>query len=337
MKIFKIIFIAIIILLFASYLTYDYYISSEADKNGSDTSFIINKGESVKQIGDNLKKEKLIKSKTVFKIFVWANKKEAGFQAGEYILSPKLNLKEIIRTLTSGETFNKEKTIKIIEGWTIEDMGSYLEKEGIISKKEFISLTKIKLEKNNFSDYDFLKDNKASNLEGYLFPDTYRIFKDATGEDVIKKMLANFGDKLNPELREEIKKQNKTISEIITIASLIEKEVSGEKDMKIVSGILWQRLEIGQALQLDATLSYVLNDNKTSHSQEETEINSPYNTYRNKGLPPGPIANPGFTAIKAAVYPAKTEYNYFLTTKEGKIIYSRTFEEHKLNKAKYLN
>lgn len=322
--------------MFVGYLIYDYCISSAVDKNGSDTSFIINRGESVKQIGADLKKEGLIKSKTAFEIFVWANEKEAGFQAGEYVLSPKLNLKEIIRTLTSGETLNKERTIKIIEGWTIEDMGAYLEKESVVSKKEFSDLAKIKLEKNNFSDYDFLKDNKSGSLEGYLFPDTYRIFKDATGEDIIKKMLANFGAKLNLELRAEIKKQNKTIFEIITMASLIEKEVGGEKDMKIVSGILWQRLGIGQALQLDATLSYVLNDNKTSHSQEETEINSPYNTYRNKGLPPGPIANPGLNAIKAAIYPAKTEYNYFLTTKEGKIIYSRTFEEHKLNKARYL-
>jgi UPF0755 protein len=188
--------------------------------------------------------------------------------------------------------------------------------------------------------FDFLRvlpDNAT--LEGYLFPDTYRIFKDAAAEDIVVKMLANFDKKLAPETRAEISRQGKTLPEIITMASLIEKEVRGADDMKIVSGIFWNRIKNGQALQSCATLAYVLGVNKAQYSEADTKVDSPYNTYQNRGLPPGPIANPGLNAIIAAVYPVQTDYNFFLTAEvngASKVIYSRTYDEHLRNKGKYL-
>ena len=171
-----------------------------------------------------------------------------------------------------------------------------------------------------------------------MFPDTYRIYIDADLDDIIRKMLGNFDGKLTAKMREDISKQGKTIYEIVTMASLIEKEVRTEKDMKIVSGIFWNRIKNGQALQSCASLAYILGVNKAQYTTEDTKIISPYNTYQNPGLPPGPISNPGIQAIKAAIYPTDTDYNYFLTNPaNGETIFSKTFNEHIKNKNKYLN
>jgi len=251
--------------------------------------------------------------------------------------------------------YKPEKTIKILEGWTIQEIAQYLEQEGVGSEDELLDLigypqtdyrknTNL-LEPKDFSlEFDFLSDKpNYYGLEGYLFPDTYRIYTDATLEDVIVKMLDNFGKKLTPQMRADIAKQGKTIYQIITMASLIEKEApinnsdSENRDAKIISGIFWDRLKIGQALQSDATLSYILQDNKPQHSGRELEIDSPYNTYKHPGLPPGPICNPGLVAIEAAIYPIYTDYNYFLTPTDSQaVIYAVTYEQHLQNKYKYL-
>lgn len=187
------------------------------------------------------------------------------------------------------------------------------------------------------ADYDFLSEKPASvDLEGFLFPDTYIFFKDATAVDIINRMLFNFDEKFTSDIRVEIEKKGKTIYEIVTMASILEKEVKTPEDMKIVSGIFWDRLEVGQPLQSCATIAYVLGEEKKQYSYEDTRAPSPYNTYTNKGLPRGPINNPGMRAITAAIYPTNTEYNYFLTDpKTGKTVFSKTIEEHEANKAKY--
>jgi UPF0755 protein len=145
-------------------------------------------------------------------------------------------------------------------------------------------------------------------------------------------MLANFGKKLNPELREKIAVQKKTIFDIVTMASLLEKEVITLDDKKIVAGILWKRLEIGMPLQLDATVNYVTGKNDPSVTIKDTTIDSPYNTYKYKGLPKGPISNPGIDSIIATIYPKKTNYWYYLT--DGKTIFSETLQQHNTAKAK---
>jgi UPF0755 protein len=140
-------------------------------------------------------------------------------------------------------------------------------------------------------------------------------------------------------MRSDIKAQGKTLSDIIIMASLIEKEApfnGNNNDARIVASIFWNRLEIGQALQSDATLSYIFRDNKAAHSGEELDNPSLYNTYKYRNLPPGPICNPGLLAIEAAIYPAQTDYNYFLTDLEGNIYYAKTYDQHLQNKYKYL-
>ncbi|MEK7149015.1 MAG: endolytic transglycosylase MltG, partial [Patescibacteria group bacterium] len=179
-------------------------------------------------------------------------------------------------------------------------------------------------------------------LEGYLFPDTYRLYKDASADDVIRKMLGNFDRKLTKDMRNEIILQRKTIYEIVTIASLIEKEVKSPEDKVLVSGILWKRLQLKIALQVDASIIYIKTNGRSQLNggekvlYEDLKIDSPYNTYKYRGLPPGPISNPGLESIEAAIYPKQSPYLFYISTPDGKTIYSKTLEEHNTAVAKYL-
>jgi len=148
--------------------------------------------------------------------------------------------------------------------------------------------------------------------------------------------LANFNAKLTPELRQEIVKQKKSFFEVLTLASIIEKEVSEPEDMKMVADIFYKRLKAGIALQSDATVNYATGKSLIQPTYQDLSVNSLYNTYRYPGLPPGPISNPGINALKAAIYPTPNPYYYFLTTESGQAIYSKTYEEHLINKNKYL-
>jgi len=290
-------------------------------------TFTVPKGWSDDQIAANLKKLGIIRSSYFFKFYAILSLKNSSLQAGEYSLSPKMSAYEIASKMANGDVIRDR--IVIFEGWGINDIGKYLESRDICKQDYFISLTK-----KDYSDkFNFLGDKpKNVNLEGYLFPDTYEIAKQETCEDILSAMLANFGQKLTPALRTEIKNQKKSIFDIVTMASMIEKEVKSLDDKKIVSGILWKRIKIGMPLQLDATIVYITGNSKVS--TKDTQINSPYNTYKYYGLPKGPISNPGIDSITAAIYPTQTNYLYYLT--DGKTIFSETLEQHNAAKAKYL-
>lgn len=316
----KIIF-AILAIIISSWAYFAYTIFVPC-KNFTPQTIEIIKGQGVNEISANLKKQKIIKNKLVFEAYLWLLKSEGKIKAGIYNFEKPLNIKELSSLLIAGIKQGNEIEIKIIEGWNIDGIANYLDNQGIVLKNDFITSTKN-------SDY-------ATNLEGYLFPDTYKIFKNASADDIIKKMKNNFDKELTEKMRIDIKEQKKTIHEIITMASIIEKEVRSEEDMKIVSGIFWDRIKNRQPLQSCATIGYVLGKNKKRYSFEDTRIDSPYNTYLNAGLPPGPICNPGLRAIKAAIYPKFTDYNYFLSKPSGETVFSKTYAEHNLNKSKYL-
>lgn len=299
------------------------------DKNSKEIIFSIKKGEGTKEISVNLEKERLVRMATLFRIYTIFKGVSDKLQAGEYLLSPSMTIPEITEKFVSGDVI--EEQITIIEGWNLKDLTEYLGERGF-NQDEFLELTK----KDFSGEYDFLKDKpKDLSLEGYLFPDTYKIREGVTFEEIINKALKNFNKKLNQELRQGITNQNKKIFEIITMASMIEKEVKTLEDKKIVSGILWKRLENNIPLQIDATISYIT-EKKGPISIEDTKIDSPYNTYKYKGLPLGPISNPGLESIIAAIYPESSDYWYYLSTPEGKTIFSKTLEEHNIAKAKYL-
>lgn len=248
-----------------------------------------------------------------------------------------------------------EETIQILEGWTSRDIGQYFERQGKWQSEEFLEVAgfpqvdyrdnkDMPALKDWSEEFSFLADKpKYYGLEGYLFPDTYRIYASSTVEEVIEKMLDNFDAKLTDKMRADIKKQGKSVYDIITMASIIEKEApldyqkEENRDARIISGIFWNRLKIGMPLGSDATLTYIFGDTEAAHSGKDLEVDSPYNTYKYRGLPPGPICNPGIIAIEAAIYPITTDYLYFLTPKgNNEVIYAHNNEEQSANKYKYL-
>ncbi len=306
----------------------------------------IEKGKSVEEIACLLEKEGAISHKEFFIIYLIFSGNFFNLKAGEYLIKPNETIKEVAEKIIKGKTI-KEK-ITILEGWNLKEIGYYLENKKLYQAEEFfevVGFPGIDYRKNkdlplpeDFSEeFDFLKDKpKYVSLEGFLFPDTYEIEKGIPIEDLVRKMLSNFDKKLTTDLREEISRQGKNIFDIIRMASLLEKEVKTFEDKKIVSGILWKRLEKGMPLQVDATITYLTGKKTIKVPLKDLEIDSPYNTYKYKGLPIAPICNPGLDSIIAAIYPKYSEYWYYLSTPDGKTIFSKTYKEHIMAKEKYL-
>ncbi len=292
--------------------------------------FLIQKGEGDEEIGRSLKEQGIIKNNYFFSLYAIISGNDSKLQAGRYSLSPAMTITEIVRKFVSGDVIKQK--ITIIEGWTIKDIEKYFVDKEIVSAQSFREALN-----KDYSSYDFLKERpKNISIEGYLFPDTYNISLEEEAEDIVGLMLLNFNKKLNAGLRQQIVSQNKTIFEVITMASIIEKEVKTTDDKKIVAGILWKRLDAGMPLQVDATVNYITDKNHPGVTIEDTKIDSPYNTYKYKGLPKGPISNPGMDSILAAIYPTETKYWYYLSGFDGKTIFSETFAEHNAARAKYL-
>lgn len=319
--------IGLILILSATALVLLFNISKEKDY--SPQEFLINSGDKTEDIAQKLQDQGLIFNKYLFLIYNYSTQKFKNLQAGNYLLSPSMDIIEITEKINNGEII--EEKITIIEGWTINEIADYLENKNLFLKEVFLENIE-----NHSQEYDFLEDKpKDLGLEGYLFPDTYFISQ-KTPQNIIDQMLSNFNNKLSSQLKEEIQKQGKTIFEIITVASLIEKEVKTFEDKKNVSDIIWKRLDVGMPLQIDATIVYITGKKTTTISSEETQIDSEYNTYKYKGLPKGPICNPGIESILAAIYPSSNQYFYYLSTKEGETIFSKTLEEHNIAKQKYI-
>jgi len=303
--------------------------------------FNISEGEGVNEIAANLEEQGLINSSYIFEWYVYFDNSQSSFIAGDYELMPSQNVKEIVSLLTAGQSV-KENSITTLEGWTSQEIDQYLADEGILSAGDFLAVAQTKNVDNILpgNTYTFFVDKPAeADLEGYLFPDTYRLFLDATAEDIVEKMLDNFGVKFTEQMRQDAADGNMSIFGIVTLASIIEKEVALDKDREIVAGIFYNRLNNNIGLQSDATVNYVTNGDRPQPTAEDLEVDSPYNTYKYRGLPPGPISNPSLSSIMAAIYPADTDYFYFLSriNDDGSTVFSKTYEEHLSNKAKYLD
>ena len=317
-----------------------YLISSPVSSEEKEKEIIISKGAGSRIIADDLTDRGLIKNKTAFLVYTFIEGVANKLQAGTYTLSPNMSTKEIVLVLSQGKLISNERTVKILEGWSNQEIGEYLEKQEIMAKEDFLTAASVTNSKEILPEmsYPFLADKKEeAGLEGYLFPDTYRVYKDSRSEDMIKKMLDNFNDKLTEELREEIKNQGKTVFEIVALASILEKELAKSEDRKMAADLFYRRMEIGMFLQSDATVNYATGKSERQPTYADLAVDSLYNTYRYQGLPPGPMNNPSLDAIKAAIYPTPNEYYYFLHKKDGTTVWSKTGEEHLANKAKYLD
>ena len=292
---------AIIFFVLAGFSGY-FFLSAPKDFPSGET-IVIEKGTGLAEISGKLKKEGFIRSKYAFALYARALGKSKKIKYGKYLFNEPVSVFSLISRLAKGEFGFKPIKVTITEGLTIKEISELFGGFENFDKKEFLE--------------------KTEKLEGYLFPDTYLFLPFAETEQIIGTMTDNFK-----------KKAGDVGKDIVIMASLIEKEVPDSDDRKIVSGILWKRLELGMALQVDAVFPYITGKQKVL--LEDLKIDSLYNTYLHKGLPPGPISNPGLDAIDAARNPKESPYLYYLSGNDGKTHFAKTFSEHLRNKEKYL-
>ena len=289
-------------------------------------TFQVKENESWDTIIVNLQKDNII-SKTDGLNFYIAFRRLSPKPA-TYTIPKTMNTDQVIKMIARGLLTRPEVTITIPEGSDVYEIGDILESGLSFNRADFVKAT----EKFDTTQYDFI-ENKS--LQGYLYPDTYRFFDDASAEDVIIKMVNNFQKKALPNL-----KATDTLSsyQVLILASIVEKEVSIPKDRQIVAGIFLNRLKDGMKLQSDATINFITQSGRSQSTLDDLKIDSPYNTYQITGLPPGPITNPSVEAIKAVINPTSSDYYFFLTTRDNppKTVFSKTFEEHIKAKQQYL-
>ncbi len=295
-------------------------------------SFVIKPGENLDIIGKSLLEKQVILDANVFKTYGKLNHLDTKILSGRFIIGRNLTIPQIFENLTKSE--NSQVVLTVPEGFTISDIDKKITELGLIQSGDFIKATK---EFNDYGKYPFLDKQKNLTLihplEGFLFPDTYYLNpQNFSSADLISMMLNNFQTRLGDEIKTN---PSRSWNEIITMASIIEKEVHTSKDVPIVSGILWKRLDENWMIGADATLLYLKNDREID--TQDLQEDSPYNTRKNLGLPPGPISNPGLKSIKGALHPEESPYYFYLTKAEnGEVVYARTNDEHNANKYKYL-
>ena len=269
------------------------------DKNNKkDIVVEIPQGATTSTISDILYKNKLIKNKVIFKVSVRLSNKAQYFKAGKYLFNQTYSNKEIIDEISSGNIYNE----------------SY---ENLISNpQEF------------YEKFEFLNEEDITSLEGFLYPSTYYFDENASEKEVLSAMLSQFDKVYTDKLRDRQKELKMTTEQVINLASIVEKEAILDEDRPIIASVFYNRLEIGMPIQSDATIQYIFKERKKIVTYKDLEIDSPYNSYKNKGLPPTPIASPGIESIKATLYPEKTEYLYFVAKIDGGNNYSVNYEDH---------
>lgn len=286
--------------------------------SGADVLVSIPAGVNAKEIARLLKEKKLILSKNFFLLLARIKKAENKIKAGTYRLNPKMSSVEIIKNLVEGKTYAFRITIP--EGYTAKEIANLLAGKDIVNEEKFLSLVEKK------------------KLEGYLYPETYYLSPGMTEERVIEILLKRFNTIFTPEMEKRAKELKLNREKIIILASIIEKEASKDKERKLISAVFHNRLRKGWALESCATVNYAwdkeFNQKKGRLSYKDLEINSPYNTYRNYGLPPGAISNPGLASINAALYPQETEAMFFVAAGEGTHKFSQYYQEHLNNQKK---
>lgn len=307
--------------------------------NAESVIFEVERGDSVSDIALGLNEAGIITSELFFKIYVKLTGNASHLQAGSFELTPGMNFRSLVAELIDAQAQEVEVTIP--EGYTIEQIGEAVMKAlPGISEEDWEDATgtngKSMIEEGEL--LSGIPDDQG--MEGYLFPDTYRFRVDASARTVAETMVLTLKRRLAEQgigVPENLRFANGlTFHELLTLASIVEREVRSPEDMKRVAGIFFTRLKIGMALQADSTVNYLTGKQDASVTLEDSRINSPYNTYRVLGLPPGPISNPGMNALTAVLEPLDSDDLYFLTTPEGEVIYARSFDEHVANKYQYL-
>ncbi|MGE7905381.1 endolytic transglycosylase MltG [Peribacillus sp. NPDC094092] len=301
-------------------------------------------GSSVNGISTLLEEQGIIKDARVFKYYI-KFRNESGFQAGEYKLSPSMPIEDIVTSIKTGKLM-KEAAMKITipEGKQLIQIADIIAvKTGEDPKKVFKKLNDKKFVNSMQEKFPQLLTSEIENekvlypLEGYLFPATYDFYEEKpTLESIVIEMLKKTEETLQA-YESQMDKNDYSVHQMLTFASLVEEEATAQVDRGKIASVFYNRMEEGMPLQTDPTVLYAKGSHKSRVYYKDLEVKSPYNTYKNKGLPPGPIANAGTTSIDAVLKPEKTDYLYFLATPEGEVLYSKTLDDHNNKKAEHIS
>jgi UPF0755 protein len=299
----------------------DHQLHQPANPGNSKVRFVVAPGATFHEVADTLHRTGLIDSVTVFDLYARYKHLDRNVQAGAYELSRNLNMIQILTALQTA--IPDEIFVTIPEGYTIQKTAALLDKGGLIKGSDYTALAV----QGKFT-YDFLKDlPSGASLEGFLFPDTYLIPRAGTAKDLITQQLEAFKVKWDQTRQGQAATRKLNALQVVTIASLIEREARFQEDRPLVASVIYNRLAAGWPLQIDATVLYAKGVWQATVTIDDRKINSPYNTYLHTGLPPGPIANPGIKAIDAALQPADTGYFFYLSDPQGHNHYAKTTEE----------
>ncbi len=329
--------VLVVVIMKASKWSYNEGYSILASKNTGvikTVSISIPEGSSTEQIADILADAGLINSKIFFRIMSKVNGVENKYQYGDYTFSTSFSQDEIMNKLTTEGAKKEVKQFTLIEGLTLEQTAESLANQGICSESDFYEAL------NKDYNYKFLEsipENRKIKYQGYLLPNTYEVYADASAEDVVGMIFSQMNELWTEERYAQAEKLGFSVDEIITIASIIEREVREKSEQPLVASVIYNRLEVNMPLQMCSTIMYALEVPREKLYNVDLEVDSPYNTYKNIGLPVGPIANPGQDAIIAALEPANTDYLYFVLKDDdsGTHNFNETLEAHNEDKAKY--
>jgi UPF0755 protein len=307
-------------------------------------NFLVAKGDGTRAIAANLLNQKIISSYWTFLLYSKLSGAGSKIRAGAYLLDRNMSITQIVDVLTQGRIIPSDRKVTITEGLTNRQIGREMEKRNIFSANDFEK----KLAEGGF-EFKYNDAARNFNYQGFLFPDTYALAPGSTGSQFIQKMLSNFENKFSPKMESDTQSGRRKLSDIIIMASIIEKEVGRNKETisesdlsrmkeerKLVASVFYNRLSLGMPLDSDATVNYITGKSDRQVSLADTKIKSPYNTYKVLGLPPVPISNPGLDSITAAIYPAQSDYLFFLNKPDGEAVFSKTLSEHNANKARFL-
>lgn len=327
-----------------SLVSYNYYslyqkggIKPNKNSLGQDVNISIKMGTTTKQISEALKEANIVDNSLFFYLKAKNDGVYQNFQAGDFVLNTSMEYNQIIETLQKTQQ-SKQLKLLVKEGQTQEDIANTLDEHGIVSYDEFMNACNTL----NF-DYDFLKDlpkdtARTSKLEGYLYPDTYYLSENETAESIINKLLSRFDELYTDDMVKKAENMGLTTDEVITIASIIEREVKYKPEKNIVASVVYNRLKQNIKLQMDATVLYAKKEHSDRTLISDTKIESPYNTYYINGLPVGPISNPSIDTIEAVLNPANTDYLYYVVkdTNTGEHFFTSDYNEFLKAKDEYV-
>lgn len=334
--------------------THSAQVHQAASTDAKPVRFVVTPGSPARAIAQQLQAAGLITDARLFEAYVRVNGLAAGLEAGAFILSPAMTLAEIAETLQHAEAASL--TITIPEGWRLEQIGDYLAEAGVFGEdKAALASYRSQTASGELAGldparYPFLESRpRGASLEGYLFPDTYELpLAGATAQDVLQRQLDTFARRVLPLYEAAVAQKTTTLSlhEVLTLASIVEREAVVSEERPAIAGVYRNRLAAGMKLEADPTVQYAMGYQAATNQwwktpvflEEYSSVDSPYNTYLYPGLPPGPIANPGLSSIQAALQPAQHDYLYFVALADGsgRHVFAQTFEEHRVNVQKYL-